>query len=104
MHHGFWGGTNVPLYTMVKLITMVQVYHLKNHGTFYHGITMVVLWQYHGQMYHSFWRGTIVPWLSFVPWYTMKQMYHPNNHGILNHGITKVKCIMVSWGGTFVPR
>jgi hypothetical protein len=33
---------------MVQLITMVQMYHLKNHGTVNHGITMVIPRYYHG--------------------------------------------------------
>jgi hypothetical protein len=38
----FWGGGTIPpWYTMVQLITMVQMYHPKNHGTLYHGNTMV---------------------------------------------------------------
>jgi hypothetical protein len=45
MYHGFWGGTFDTWYVMVQLITLVQMYHPKNHGTIHLGNTcMVVPW------------------------------------------------------------
>jgi hypothetical protein len=36
-YHGFWGGTIVPWYTMVPLITVVQIYHHKHQCAFTQG-------------------------------------------------------------------
>jgi hypothetical protein len=88
----FWGGTIAPWYTMVQLITMVQMYHSKNHGTFYLGITTMVLHgrMYHGEMYHGIWGGTFAPWHIMVQLITMVQMYNPKHHGTIYHGKTMV--------------
>jgi hypothetical protein len=77
LHHGI---------TMVQLITMVQMYHPRNHGTINRDITMVIPWFYHGKLYHGFWGGTIVPWQ-----YHGSTDYHgaivlpQKNHGTFYH-------------------
>jgi hypothetical protein len=88
MYHGF--GV-VHLYhdiTMLQQKTIVQLYHLKNHGKFHLADTLVKcsmgfeLVQYqHG--------STVVQLISMV------HLLHPNNLGIFHHGNTVVKYTMV---------
>jgi hypothetical protein len=96
MSHDFFGWhIFLPLYTLVQLIAMVQMYHLKSHGTLYHGSTVVKFCTVFGvvHFHHD---------ITTVQLITMVQLYHPKNHDTFCHGITKI--CPGFWGSTFVPR
>jgi hypothetical protein len=96
--------------------TRVQMYHPKNYGSFYLGVTLVLpivtsfLGWYKFTMVYSGatdYHGTNVP--PQKPWYvgiTLVQLYHRRKHGTSYHGFTIVKPwkdLYGFWGGTFVP-
>jgi hypothetical protein len=93
LYRGFGGGTVVPWYTMAQMITVVKIYHHKNHGTIYQGNLRGEL--YPGGIYLGLWGGTIVPWYTMVQLSTMVQKYHPKNLGTSDLGSSVVNCNMV---------